>query len=72
MPSPDKEVNSPLPKRFHGRPRTANEFKSAVCKAHDHSHVYHFKNHSTSTVIESSCPTIDTFRPSSREQQSMK
>ena len=72
MPSPDKEVRSPLPKRFHGRPRTGNEFKSAVCKAHDHSHVYHFKNHSTSTAIESSCPTIDTFRPSSCEQQSMK
>ena len=34
--------------------------------------MYHFKNPSTSTVIESSCPTIDTFRPSSCEQQSMK
>lgn len=74
MPSPNKEARSPLPKRFHGRARTGTEFtcKSNASIPPEQSHVYCFQNlQSTLPTNESSSPTIDNFRPSTCEEQSL-
>ena len=74
MPSPNKEARSPLPKRFHGRARTGTEFtcKSNASIPPEQSHVYSFQNlQSTLPTNESSSPTIDNFRPSTCEEQSL-
>ena len=72
MPSPDKGAHSPLPKRFHGRARTGTEFKSNTSSHPDHSHVYHFQNQSVSLISQPSTPTLDSFRLSPSETQSIK
>ena len=74
MPSPDKEARSPLPKRSHGRARTGTEFtrKSSASIPTGPSHVYCFQNlQSALPTHESSSPTIENFRPTPCEEQSL-
>ena len=71
MPSPDKEARSPIPKRFHGQARTGTEFKSNASIHPDQSHVYYFQNQSPPTANEPASPTINNFRPSQCEMQSL-
>lgn len=74
MSSPNKEARSPVPKRFHGRPRTGQEFKSndIVSTPPSESHVYCFQNSLKHTTTATQSPTIDVFRSSLNEKQSMK
>lgn len=59
FPSPDHPTRSPLPKRFHGRPRTAVEF-SGVESSNESVPVYNFEKIPVLSEIQLQHPTLDT------------